>query len=152
MKNKPILLVAGDPNSVFFELFFKALKKKKYKSPLILICNQKILINQMKFFNFKKKIKIFKVREVLKEKLNNKCLNIINIEFKKSNMNKRNELIKNYLKESFEIAFKLIRNGLTNKLINGPINKAFLNKKFSPYCSVATWYLWRSIDNEPIQY
>ena len=33
--------------------------------------------------------------------------------------------------------------------------KAFLNKlykKFTPYCSVATWYLWRSIDNEPIQY
>jgi len=27
-----------------------------------------------------------------------------------------------------------------------------LNKRFSPYCSVATWYLWRSIDNEPIQY
>ena len=33
--------------------------------------------------------------------------------------------------------------------------KLFLNKlykKFTPYCSVATWYLWRSIDNEPIQY
>jgi DNA-3-methyladenine glycosylase II len=33
--------------------------------------------------------------------------------------------------------------------------KNFLKKlkiKFSPYCSVATWYLWRSIDNEPIQY
>ena len=33
--------------------------------------------------------------------------------------------------------------------------KNFLNKlykKFSPYCSVATWYLWRSIDDEPIQY
>tara|TARA_B110001450_G_scaffold253064_1_gene275866 strand:+ start:548 stop:1183 length:636 start_codon:yes stop_codon:yes gene_type:complete len=28
----------------------------------------------------------------------------------------------------------------------------FLRKKFSPYCSVATWYLWRSIDPEPIQY
>ncbi|MDC1096199.1 DNA-3-methyladenine glycosylase 2 family protein [Pelagibacteraceae bacterium] len=27
-----------------------------------------------------------------------------------------------------------------------------LYKKFSPYCSVATWYLWRSIDDEPIQY
>ena len=27
-----------------------------------------------------------------------------------------------------------------------------LQKKYSPYCSVATWYLWRSIDNEPIQY
>ena len=33
--------------------------------------------------------------------------------------------------------------------------KSFVNKlkkNFSPYCSVATWYLWRSIDNEPIQY
>jgi len=28
----------------------------------------------------------------------------------------------------------------------------YLQKKFSPYCSVATWYLWRSIDPEPIQY
>ena len=27
-----------------------------------------------------------------------------------------------------------------------------LQKIFSPYCSVATWYLWRSIDPEPIQY
>ena len=33
--------------------------------------------------------------------------------------------------------------------------KSFLNKlykQFTPYCSVATWYLWRSIDDEPIQY
>jgi DNA-3-methyladenine glycosylase II len=27
-----------------------------------------------------------------------------------------------------------------------------LGKRFTPYCSVATWYLWRSIDPEPIQY
>ena len=27
-----------------------------------------------------------------------------------------------------------------------------LRKRFTPYCSVATWYLWRSIDPEPIQY
>ena len=27
-----------------------------------------------------------------------------------------------------------------------------LEKRFKPYCSVATWYLWRSIDPEPIQY
>ena len=30
------------------------------------------------------------------------------------------------------------------------VNK--LHKLYSPYCSVATWYLWRSIDDEPIQY
>ena len=27
-----------------------------------------------------------------------------------------------------------------------------LQKRYSPFCSVATWYLWRSIDNDPIQY
>ena len=27
-----------------------------------------------------------------------------------------------------------------------------LKTRFTPYCSVATWYLWRSIDPEPIQY
>jgi len=27
-----------------------------------------------------------------------------------------------------------------------------MQKKFTPYCSVATWYLWRSIDPDPIQY
>ena len=35
---------------------------------------------------------------------------------------------------------------LAEKFVN------YLKKKFSPYCSVATWYLWRSIDDEPIQY
>ena len=29
---------------------------------------------------------------------------------------------------------------------------SLVKKRFSPYCSVATWYLWRSIDPEPIQY
>ena len=28
MNYKPILIVAGEPNSIFFEIFFKALKKK----------------------------------------------------------------------------------------------------------------------------
>ena len=27
-----------------------------------------------------------------------------------------------------------------------------LYNRFSPYCSVATWYLWRSIDPKPIKY
>ena len=27
-----------------------------------------------------------------------------------------------------------------------------LKNRYTPYCSVATWYLWRSIDPEPIQY
>ena len=37
MNFKPILLVAGEPNSVFLEIFFKASKNIKIKSPLIFI-------------------------------------------------------------------------------------------------------------------
>ena len=29
MKIKPILIVAGEPNSIFLEIFFKTIKKKK---------------------------------------------------------------------------------------------------------------------------
>ena len=37
MKNKPIIIVNGEPNSIFLEIFFKSLKYKKYKITLILI-------------------------------------------------------------------------------------------------------------------
>ena len=56
LKNfKPIILIAGDPKSVFLEIFFKSLKKNKFKNPLILIVNENILLEQMKAlkFNFK---------------------------------------------------------------------------------------------------
>tara|TARA_B100000035_G_C21031522_1_gene568788 strand:+ start:1790 stop:2752 length:963 start_codon:yes stop_codon:yes gene_type:complete len=131
MKNKPIILIAGEPDSIFFEIFFKAMKKKKIKSPLVLICDKKILINQMKFFDFKKKLEILDAKNIFSKKLDNKNLNIININFKNSSSKiLRRKLINNYLENSFKLAFKLISDGLTNKLINGPINKAFLNKKY----------------------
>jgi 4-hydroxythreonine-4-phosphate dehydrogenase len=57
MNYKPILLVAGEPNSIFLEIFFKAIKFKNFKSPLILIASEKILVNQMKKLKFKKKNK-----------------------------------------------------------------------------------------------
>ncbi len=123
MKNKPIILIAGEPDTIFFEIFFKTLKKKKYKSPLILICSKRILINQMKFFNFKKKLRILKTQVIKKKKIDNKNLNIIDLDLE-------NSYTKNHLKISFDLAFKLIRHGFTNKLLNGPINKKFLNKKF----------------------
>ena len=48
MKNSPILIVAGEPNSIFLEIFFKSIKFKKYKKPLILICSLQVLKLQMK--------------------------------------------------------------------------------------------------------
>jgi 4-hydroxythreonine-4-phosphate dehydrogenase len=58
MSYSPILIVAGEPNSIFLEIFFKILKKNKILSPLILITSSKLLEMQMKKLKFKKKIKL----------------------------------------------------------------------------------------------
>ena len=132
MKNKPILIVAGEPYSVFFEIFFKSIKKKKYKSPLILICCKKNLLFQMKKFNFKKKMRILDQKMLNKQKIDNNKINIFNIELYNSNKKKlKLKLKSNYIERCFNLAFELIKDGYTDKLINGPINKKkFLNKKF----------------------
>ena len=39
MNFKPILIVPGEEKSIFFEIFFKSIRSKKFTSPLILICN-----------------------------------------------------------------------------------------------------------------
>ncbi len=47
---------------------------------------------------------------------------------------------------------RAISNNYNKKYFPPNIFVKKLKKKFSPYCSVATWYLWRSIDDQPIQY
>ena len=47
---------------------------------------------------------------------------------------------------------RAISNNFNKKYLPPDSFVRYLNKKFTPYCSVATWYLWRSIDPEPIQY
>ena len=50
-----ILVFAGEPNSIFLEIFFKSIKKIKIQNPLILVGSYKLLTLQMKKLNFKKK-------------------------------------------------------------------------------------------------
>ena len=132
MNCKPILIVHGEPNSIFLEIFFKSLRYKKFKNPLLLICSQKILKFQMKKLNFKMGIKIINPSLLNKIKLNNKIINIIDVDYNEDLAfqkisNKSNQ----YIKDCFETSFKILESGITNKLINGPISKtSFLNKKF----------------------
>jgi len=124
MKIKPIIIVAGQPKSIFFEIFFKTLKDNKFRSSLVLISSIKILKSQMNKFNFKKKIKIINLTDLKKQKLNNKAINLINIDY---NINKSNI----YIRNCFDVAFKILKSKLSNKFINGPVNKSkFLDKRY----------------------
>ncbi len=132
MKNKPILLVAGEPNSIFLEIFFKTFKNENFRSPLILICSKQILESQMKFFNYKFNIKVLEMDKIETYNLDNNSVNIINVDYKqKKTFEKISVKSKSYIEESFSIAIKLIKSNFTKKFINGPISKKyFLNNKF----------------------
>tara|TARA_Y100000816_G_scaffold290191_1_gene278311 strand:- start:420 stop:1382 length:963 start_codon:yes stop_codon:yes gene_type:complete len=132
MKNKPIIIVAGEPNSVFLEIFFKTIKTKKFRSPLVLICSIDILRLHMKKLSFKKKINIINISNINSLTLNNQCINLINVRYlSKPKLGKITSGSNLYIKKSFEIALKVIKSGFTYKLVNGPISKkTFLKNKF----------------------
>ena len=132
MHYSPILMVGGEPNSVFLELFFKVIKKKTIKSPIILISSKKILNLQMTNLNFKKKIKLLDINKIDKYKLNNKTINLIDVNYDQNKaFEKISKKSKVFIENSFKLAFRLIKNNGINKFINGPISKeAFLNHRF----------------------
>ena len=122
MSSSPILIVPGEKKSIFFEIFFKSLKLKSDLSPLILICNKENLDTEIKRFKFNKHIQQIKLNDIYSKKFLKKKIYLINVRNKDSSL---------YVHNCFKVAFKLIKKGLTNKMINGPINKSkTLNKKF----------------------
>ena len=130
MSKKPIIIVAGEPNSIFLEIFFKSLTKK-YKSPLIIIVSKKLLIEQMKKLNFDYEIKEIDKNFYDFAKLNNKSINLINVEYKFQNpFGKISYNSRSYIENCFKIGLEIIKKNKFSKFINGPISKKhFLNKK-----------------------
>jgi 4-hydroxythreonine-4-phosphate dehydrogenase len=131
MGKEPIIIIGGEPNSVFLEIFFKSLKTNTYKSPLIIITSKRLLQDQMKILDFN-----FKINDINKElqdftKLDNNKINLINVDY---NFKKCFEKITNksnkYIDETFKIALNFIKQNNLSKLINGPVSKkSFLKGK-----------------------
>ena len=130
--NKPILIVGGEPNSIFLEIFFKTLKTENIKSPIILISSEKIIIKQMKKLKYKMKIKKVNHQNFFKKAFDNKSINLIDIKFDQKNafekISKKSNL---FIEKSFKTAFKILKDGKINRFINGPISKKhFLDNKY----------------------
>jgi len=132
MNTKPIIIVSGEPYSVFFEIFFKAIKRYNYKKPIILISSKDVLLSQMKELNFKFKLNLIDKNNLHLNKINNKSINIINVDFKfKKTFDKISDKSNLFINECFEIALKILKNKECSGLINGPISKKnFLKEEF----------------------
>ena len=132
MAYKPIIVVAGEPNSIFTEIFFKSLKIKKFKSPIILIASLNLIKLQMRKLNIKKKIRNINFLDIKNSNLDNKKINLIDINFsQKKPFDKISSRSNDYIKMCFDIALKILKKKFTDKFINGPISKKFfLEKKY----------------------
>ena len=124
MSCKPIIIVAGEPNSVFLEIFFKSLKFKKYKSPLIIVCSKKLLQEQMKKLKFNYKINIVDKNFAKLDTLNNKQINLVDVNYNfKRCFEKISNKSNDYIKSCFDIALEILKRNKLTKFINGPISK-----------------------------
>ena len=133
MKFKPIIFVAGEPNSIFSEIFLKTIKKNKFKSPIILICSKKLLLKQAKHLNQEIKFNEINLNINLLKNYKYKKLNIINIDYDQSNaFEKISSKSNNYIKKCFDVGLKMMKLGISDKFINGPISKKnFLKSKYN---------------------
>ena len=133
MKNKPIIIVSGEPFSIFLEIFFKLYKLKfikKYKYPIILIASEKLVREQMKHLGFKIKIKLIDQKKIHKNNFSNNQINLINVKLNyKKPFDKITSKSSQYIKKCFEVGLNLIVSKKSSILINGPISKKhFLGK------------------------
>ena len=128
MSYKPIIIVVWEPNSVFFEIFFKAIKNYKAKNPLILVASIKLIQLHIKYFKIRKKVRTLNYNDLYKSKLNNNRINVINVEYIPSAIFEKSSIKTNrYIDECFKIYFKKTKK--IYKFINGPIEKTYFWKK-----------------------
>tara|TARA_B100000989_G_scaffold269517_1_gene224982 strand:- start:4301 stop:5233 length:933 start_codon:yes stop_codon:yes gene_type:complete len=122
VSSRPILIVPGEKKSIFFEIFFKSLRSKSFSSPLILICDKKNLDKEINNHKFNKVIKQIKLDKINPREFHKNKIYVIHVKYQNSYI---------YVHNCFKVAFRLIKEGLTHKMINGPINKTkILNKKY----------------------
>jgi len=129
--NKPIAIIAGEPNSISSEIIFKSWKlRKKFNHKLMFVIGSYKLLNlQKKKLNSNIKIKIinnnFKIND-----LKGSVLPIYNIEYKqKKAFEKISSKSNKYIFRCFEVAINLFKKNKIFGFINCPISKESLFKK-----------------------
>ena len=131
MNFNKILVVLGEPNSIFSEVLFKYFNSKSFKknkSIIIMVGNKKLIFKQMRKLRYD--FRIHQINSI--EKAKKRVINLIDIDYKfKKPFSKISSSSNKYIESSFKKALKLMKVNKISKLINGPISKKyFLKKKF----------------------
>ena len=118
-----IIIVPGEPNSVFLEIFFKSIRKIKIKNPIIIIASVNLIKLQMKKLKFKRKIKVIQKDKLKSIFLNNDTIKVIDIDYSTSKAFEKISIKSNRYIKIVLIQLDIIKKYKFKKFINGPINK-----------------------------
>lgn len=128
--NKPIAIIAGEPNSISSEIIFKSwkLKNQYIHKPLFVIGSIRLLNLQKK--KLKYQIKIKKINDRFKiNDLKGKKLPVYDIEYnQKKPFEKISSKSNKYIFKCFDIAIKFVKDKKILGYINCPISKEHLFK------------------------
>ena len=127
---KPILIVAGEPFSIFSEILFKSFIKYKVKNPIIVLASFELIKSQMSYLKYDIPLNIIRENFNSSELKKNE-INLINIDFNFSHPFKKiSKISYAYNQKAFELALELMKKKRFSGLINGPISKKhFLKRK-----------------------
>ena len=128
MKDKPIIIIAGEPYSIFSEILIKSLKKYSVKKPIIIIGSFNLIKNQINKlgYNFRPK-KINFNNKIKNTKFNLSKINIIDVNFKyKKIFDKISKISNKYIFECFRLAIDISKKINVAGIINGPVSKKHL--------------------------
>ena len=129
MNSKPIIVVAGEPYSIFLEIFFKTKKKCTFKKPIILIASKKLVYLQMKKLGFNFDLNLINFDKLDLKSLKKNQINLIDVNFKFNKIfDKISDKSNSYINKSFDIALKILKEENCSGLINGPISKKYFLK------------------------
>ena len=129
MNFKPIIIIAGEPNMSL--KFSKNYQEYKFKSPIILFV-QKNSNKQSKVLRENIKFNQIYENQIYSKKVKLSKFNLIDVEYTQSKaFQKISSNSNKYIKKCFDIGLKIIKKGISNKFINGPISKKyFLKNKY----------------------
>ncbi len=133
MNFKPIIIVCGEPNSVFSELLAKSLKKYRSKKPIVLIGSLSLIAHQLKSLKSNIGFNSVVLQDGLLKDIKKNKINFIDVKY---NFSKIYEPISSksnkYISKCFHTAFEIIKKNKISGLINGPISKKYFLKKRYP--------------------
>ena len=129
MNFNPIVIVGGEPQSIFIEIFLKSIKKIHH--PIILVSSRDLLIKNLKKFNYS--IKLNQLNNNFTN-IKKKEINLVNINYNKFSFSKKNITTESnkFIESSFNKALEIIKKTKCLGIINGPISKkTFLKGKYN---------------------